>query len=107
MKTNPKTILLLGLLPLSLNTNEVLVEAEAFVQRRGWKLDTQFFAKMESPHLLARGLGSPVKDTATEVTFSGQGNLSRLHAKQGLGGPPEGSGTTGPLSTAHQRQGIG
>jgi hypothetical protein len=49
--------------------NEILVEAESFAQRGGWKLDTQFITEMGSPYLLAHGLGSPVKDATTEVTF--------------------------------------
>jgi hypothetical protein len=47
----------------------VLVEAESFDQRAGWKLDTQFIVGMGSPYLLAHGLGRPVEDAATTVTF--------------------------------------
>jgi hypothetical protein len=45
----------------------VLVEAESFAQRGGWKLDTQFINEMGSPYLLAHGLGNPVEDARTEV----------------------------------------
>ncbi|MDA0587820.1 MAG: FAD-dependent oxidoreductase [Planctomycetota bacterium] len=47
----------------------VLVEAESFDSHGGWKLDTQFIDTMGSPYLLAHGLGTPVKDAATTVTF--------------------------------------
>jgi hypothetical protein len=47
----------------------VLVEAESFETHGGWKLDTQFIDTMGSPYLLAHGLGTPVKDAATTVTF--------------------------------------
>ncbi len=48
---------------------QVLVEAESFSSPGGWKLDTQFIDEMGSPYLLAHGLGRPVKDATTEVTF--------------------------------------
>ncbi|MDP6444443.1 MAG: FAD-dependent oxidoreductase [Pirellulaceae bacterium] len=47
----------------------VLVEAESFTARGGWKLDTQFIENMGSPYLLAHGLGRPVKDATTTVAF--------------------------------------
>ena len=47
----------------------VLVEAEAFDDIGGWALDQQFMDQMGSPFLLAHGLGVPVKDAATAVTF--------------------------------------
>lgn len=48
---------------------ELLVEAESFAQHGGWQLDTQFIQTMGSPYLLAHGLGRPVTDATTEVTF--------------------------------------
>ncbi len=48
---------------------QVLVEAESFESHGGWKLDTQFIENMGSPYLLAHGLGRPVKDATTTVTF--------------------------------------
>ena len=47
----------------------VLVEAEAFAAHGGWVLDQQFMDQMGSPYLLAHGLGRPVADAATTVTF--------------------------------------
>jgi hypothetical protein len=51
----------------------VLVEAESFQDRGGWSLDTQFIEIMGSPYLLAHGLGEPVKDATTTVTFPSTG----------------------------------
>ena len=48
---------------------EVLVEAESFADRGGWKLDTQFVREMGSPYLLAHGLGRPVADATATVEF--------------------------------------
>lgn len=47
----------------------VFVEAEAFADRGGWKVDTQFIPIMGSPFLLAHGLGTPVDDATTTVSF--------------------------------------
>lgn len=67
MKVPPFFIALL--LPVSLSAQQVFVEAEAFADHGGWKLDTQFIETMGSPYLLAHGLGKPVADATTEVTF--------------------------------------
>lgn len=47
----------------------VLVEAEGFADTGGWVVDQQFMDEMGSPFLLAHGLGEPVKDAMTTVTF--------------------------------------
>lgn len=36
---------------------DILVEAESFADRGGWKLDTQFIHEMGSPYLLASLVG--------------------------------------------------
>ncbi len=51
----------------------VLVEAESFDDHGGWSLDTQFIREMGSPYLLAHGLGTPVADATTTVTFPSAG----------------------------------
>lgn len=61
------------LLPVSLSAQQVLVETEAFTHPGGWQLDTQFIETMGSPYLLAHGLGMPVADATTEVTFPSTG----------------------------------
>ena len=47
----------------------VLVEAESFADTGGWVVDQQFMDFMGSPYVLAHGLGIPVQDATTEVTF--------------------------------------
>ncbi len=54
--------------------NHLLVEAESFTKRGGWKLDTQFITEMGSPYLLAHGLGRPIEDSQSEVTFPETGD---------------------------------
>ena len=54
-------------------SQSVFVEAESFDDPGGWKLDTQFIREMGSPYLLAHGLGRPVQDAATTVTFPDTG----------------------------------
>ena len=56
-------------LPLAGHAEQVLLEAESFINPGGWELDTQFIETMGSPYLLAHGLGTPVADASTEVTF--------------------------------------
>lgn len=41
------------------------LEAEAFADRGGWVLDTQFMDQMGSPYLLAHGMGVKVADAET------------------------------------------
>ena len=53
---------------------QVLVEAESFSDPGGWSLDTQFIQQMGSPYLLAHGMGRPVKDATTEITFPATGS---------------------------------
>ncbi|MFG0286539.1 MAG: FAD-dependent oxidoreductase [Rhodopirellula sp. JB044] len=55
------------------SADQVLVEAESFESHGGWKLDTQFIDTMGSPYLLAHGLGKPVEDATTTVTFPSTG----------------------------------
>ena len=51
------------------NPVELFVEAENFSDKGGWVVDQQFMDMMGSPYLLAHGMGQPVKDAITEVTF--------------------------------------
>jgi len=55
------------------NAHVVLVEAEMFTDLGGWVVDQQFMDEMGSPYVLAHGLGVPVKDAATTVTFPAAG----------------------------------
>jgi hypothetical protein len=58
---------------LQLPAAELLVEAESFQHYGGWELDTQFIGIMGSPYLLAHGLGEPVSDADTSITFPATG----------------------------------
>jgi len=62
---------------LTLRADSLLIEAEAFADRGGWVLDTQFCDTMGSPYLLAHGLGTPVADAVTTVTLP-RGGVWRL-----------------------------
>ncbi|MHC4678101.1 MAG: FAD-dependent oxidoreductase [Planctomycetota bacterium] len=57
----------------TVSAQTVLVEAEGFANRGGWVIDQQFMDQMGSPFLLAHGLGEPVKDAATAVSFPAPG----------------------------------
>lgn len=51
----------------------VLVEAERFGHKGGWVVDQQFVDQMGSPYLLAHGMGRPVANAKTEITFPAVG----------------------------------
>ena len=56
------------------STEEFLfVEAEQFMHHGGWELDQQSMEQMGSPYLLAHGLGVPVQDATTQVSFPSSG----------------------------------
>ena len=59
----------LPLLVATAASETVLVEAEGFSTRGGWKVDQQFVQQMGSPYLLAHGLGHPVANAEADVTF--------------------------------------
>lgn len=61
------------LVSLQLNAADLLVEAESFQEKGGWVVDQQFMDLMGSPYLMAHGLGWPVEDAITEVTFPEKG----------------------------------
>lgn len=65
--------LLLTTLLVSSHAQHLLVEAEQFADLGGWDLDQQSMDQMGSPYLLAHGLGVPVKDAVTRVTFPSPG----------------------------------
>ena len=52
---------------------ELFVEAERFADKGGWVVDQQFMDLMGSSYLLAHGMGVPVKDASTVVTFPRKG----------------------------------
>lgn len=56
-----------------MKAHTILLEAEAFQNLGGWVIDSQFMDVMGSPFLLAHGLGKPVEDATTTVTFPSLG----------------------------------
>lgn len=53
--------------------SRLLVEAESFKHKGGWVVDQQFMDLMGSPYLMAHGLGEPVNDAITQVSFPEKG----------------------------------
>lgn len=53
----------------SIQAADLFVETESFANKGGWVVDQQFENLMGSPYLMAHGLGEPVADAQTEVTF--------------------------------------
>lgn len=51
----------------------VYVETESFEDKGGWVIDQQSMDVMGSPYLMAHGLGTPVSDAATSISFSKKG----------------------------------
>ncbi|MEO0415962.1 MAG: FAD-dependent oxidoreductase, partial [Verrucomicrobiota bacterium] len=52
----------------------VLVEASAFANLGGWKLDTQHYQQMGGSYLLAHGMGKPVENATTTVDIPEAGD---------------------------------
>ena len=57
-----------------ISSKNVLVETESFQHKGGWVVDQQFTDQMGSPYLMAHGLGRPVEDAETTVTFPETGD---------------------------------
>ena len=57
----------------NVQASTVFIEAESFSNKGGWVVDQQFMDLMGSPYLLAHGMGVPVDDAFTEVTFPERG----------------------------------
>jgi len=54
----------------------IFLEAESFPDKGGWVIDQQSIDIMGSSYLLAHGLGIPVSDAVTTVSFPADGNYS-------------------------------
>lgn len=52
----------------------VLLEAEGFTVKGGWVVDQQFIPSMGSAYLLAHGMGNPVANAKTEISFPKSGS---------------------------------
>ena len=73
MKTRVIFTLLLLVSLGNIRAADLFVEAENFSNKGGWVVDQQFMDLMGSPYLLAHGMGVPVDDAYTEVTFPEKG----------------------------------
>ena len=72
----------------------VLVEAESFQNKGGWVVDQQFIPSMGSPYLLAHGMGEPVENASSTVSFPETGRYYFwVRTKDWIPGRPETPGT--------------
>ncbi len=55
---------------------DILIEAEHFESKGGWKIDAQFTDIMGSAFLLAHGMGRPVENAKTTATFPKSGQYA-------------------------------
>lgn len=55
------------------SAHDLLVEAESFSHKGGWVVDQQFMDLMDSPYLMAHGMGKAVAAATTEVEFPEKG----------------------------------
>lgn len=57
----------------TIDAADVFVEAENFKEKGGWVVDQQFMDLMGSSYLMAHGMGKPVNDAKTFVSFPEKG----------------------------------
>jgi len=65
--------IVINLIASEVKAQKVYVETEGFNHKGGWVVDQQSMNVMGSPYLLAHGLGQPVEDATTEVSFDESG----------------------------------
>lgn len=58
---------------LPMRATHIVVEAESFANKGGWKVDQQFMDVMGSPYLIAHGMGEKVGDARTGFRAASQG----------------------------------
>ena len=75
MKTKHFIILSLAALFFACNPTptDLFIEVESFSDKGGWVVDQQFMDLMGSSYLMAHGMGQPVKDAVTHVSFPCEG----------------------------------
>lgn len=74
MRTLFISLLLSGLSSMTMiNSANLFIEVESFAKKGGWVVDQQFMDLMGSSYLMAHGMGEPVEDAQTEVTFPEKG----------------------------------
>lgn len=67
------SIIAINIKGVSKSSQSVLLEAESFKNKGGWVIDQQSMDVMGSPYLMAHGMGTPVVDASTSVTFPRKG----------------------------------
>ena len=67
------TLISLSFYTFGVSQNAVLIETESFANKGGWVIDQQSMDVMGSPYLMAHGMGIPVADATTTVTFPKKG----------------------------------
>lgn len=85
---------------LSVQAQQVWVEAESFANHGGWVLETQFIDIMGSPYLLAHGMGTPVKNAETEVTVAEAGSYKVWVRTKNWVGPWDAPGAPGKFQVS-------
>ena len=70
------SFLCIVLTTLQILAQDILVEAESFDHKGGWVVDPQFEQQMGSPYLMAHGMGDPVQNARTKVTFQQKGKYN-------------------------------
>ena len=78
--------------------DSLFVEAEAFQNIGGWKRDTQFVLNMGSPYLIAHGLGTPVEEASTTVSFPSGGKYHMWVRTKNWVGPWNAEGEPGSFT---------
>jgi len=73
--------------------DSLFLEAEQFSHKGGWVIDQQFMDQMGSPYLLAHGLGQPVADASTRVSFPKTGTYHLWVRTKDWAPYPKGPGT--------------
>lgn len=66
-------LVLQGFAQNGIRPHTVFVETESFQNKGGWKVDQQSFDVIGSSYLLAHGMGRPVADASTEISFPEKG----------------------------------
>jgi len=56
--------------------SKIWIEAESFMEKGGWVVDTQSMSEIHSSYLMAHGMGIPVKDAVTEFTSPEDGTYT-------------------------------
>ncbi|MDZ7604337.1 MAG: FAD-dependent oxidoreductase [Cyclobacteriaceae bacterium] len=67
------TLTILSFYTIGMSQKAVLIETESFANKGGWVIDQQSMDVMGSPYLMAHGMGIPVADASTTVTFPKKG----------------------------------